>query len=144
MSAGKSLIHIMLALAMGLGPAAAGDGAPPNTTWLWSKTSAAVSNSTAALATGRFDRAIRLALRAVANDTGPDRVIAVHNLCLAWLAKDQPDAADPYCVEAIVAIAGESGLSTEQQVAVLENIEHMQRQHPRARMLQLAARATCQ
>ena len=97
-------------------------------TWVWSVSSAPVSNSTAALATGHTKRAIRLATRALGAVSGPDRVIALHNLCLAWLADGEPAKADPHCTEAIVAIAGEPGLSPKDQAAILANIELARRQ----------------
>jgi len=70
--------------------------------WLWSATSPAVNRSTEALATGHAVRAVRLAkTAALTARQDADRLIAVHNLCLALLAGRAATDAGPHCHTAL-------------------------------------------
>lgn len=71
--------------------------------WIWSATSPAANNATSALAAGRTTRAIRLASAVV--ESAPhasDRLIALHNLCLARLTQGDITRADIHCRTALL------------------------------------------
>ena len=70
-------------------------------TWIWASKGTSVASSTAAMAIGHMPRAIRLATEALDGATGPDRVIALHNLCLARLEQGHPAKAEPSCAAAL-------------------------------------------
>ena len=95
------------------------------TSYVWSARSSAVSNSTAALAQGHEQRAIRLAADSLANAKGADRVIALHNLCLAHLKQQEPSAAAPHCAAALTEAQAAFGDKTKR--IVVNNIEQAQR-----------------
>jgi hypothetical protein len=87
-----------LALTLGAGASGAAEDAPD--VWLWSARAPLLNRSTEALATGHPARAARLARAAhEAASQAPERVIALHNLCLALIAQGTP--ADIYCRTAI-------------------------------------------
>jgi len=76
---------------------------PHSVQWIWSATSLAANNATAALAAGRTARAIRLANTVAETAALPsDRLIALHNLCLARLAQGDIARADTHCRTALV------------------------------------------
>ncbi|MDX2142135.1 MAG: hypothetical protein SFV19_02160 [Rhodospirillaceae bacterium] len=84
-------------------PAARADETRP--TPIWAEQSILVGQSTAALVTGHTRRAIRLASSAVDRVTGHDRIVALHNLCLAWLKHGEQNTASGYCDAAVRDIA---------------------------------------
>jgi hypothetical protein len=86
-------------------PGVAGADETVKPTPVWAERSIAVGNSTAALATGRTLRAIRLAASAVDRVDGHDRVVALHNLCLAWLIRGDGALAAGYCDAALHEVA---------------------------------------
>jgi hypothetical protein len=93
-----------LALAGAIGaaqvrPAIAADPATPVP--IWAQLSIRVGNSTSALVTGHTRRAIRLASTAVDRVAGHDRIVALHNLCLAWLKEGDTTTARGYCDAAL-------------------------------------------
>jgi hypothetical protein len=71
--------------------------------WLWPVQSVAVSQSTTALVLGHHGRAIRMAERALARTEGHDRVVALHNLCIAYLRSGELTSAIPQCNSALSA-----------------------------------------
>jgi hypothetical protein len=132
---------LVLIAALAALPAAA---APvKNATWLWSSQSNLVTNSTAALAVGRTGRAIALAEKAVEQTTGSDRMIALHNLCLAWLGRGDAATAEPYCNDAIAATdAGSTTAASPRTVAILlANIETARRQAETEQAIRVAETA---
>lgn len=114
-----------------------------NATWLWSSQSNLVTNSTAALAVGRTGRAIALAKKALEKVDGGDRMIALHNLCLAWLTRGELATAEPYCTEAVVAAAGgeQIAVSPRSAATVLANVELARRQADAERAVRMAQSA---
>lgn len=70
-------------------------------TWVWSSKGSAVANSTAAMSIGHMPRAIRQATEALESAQGPDRVVALHNLCIAHLERGNATAAEPSCTSAL-------------------------------------------
>jgi hypothetical protein len=72
--------------------------------WVWSATSPATNKATSALAAGHVARGLRLSRAAItAASTAADRLIAVHNLCLAHLAQGDLAGADAHCRAALLA-----------------------------------------
>jgi len=70
-------------------------------TWVWSSRGSAVANSTSAMSIGHMPRAIRQATEALESAQGPDRVVALHNLCIAHLERGNATAAEPSCTAAL-------------------------------------------
>jgi hypothetical protein len=71
--------------------------------WIWSGTSADINKATAALASGHIKRGLRLTTDAQASlAQASDRLIAIHNLCLAQLAQGAIVAADTPCRTALL------------------------------------------
>ncbi|MDX2221631.1 MAG: hypothetical protein SFV21_02715 [Rhodospirillaceae bacterium] len=117
---------LVLIAALAALPAAA---APvKNATWLWSSQSNLVTNSTAAMAVGRTGRAIALAEKALEKTGGSDRMIALHNLCLAWLSRGDAATAEPYCNDAVVAASTDEVASSRTTSILLANVETARRQ----------------
>jgi hypothetical protein len=99
-----NIIVLALVLAVSLAalsPARAGEPAQP--VWLWPQQSIAVAQSTSALVTGRPERAAKFALRGLKDSAGYDRVVALHNLCLALVRLEETDRAQPVCDSAMTA-----------------------------------------
>jgi hypothetical protein len=69
--------------------------------WLWSSTEARVNRSTEALAGMRSQRAVRLATAAMNAALPTDRLIARHNLCIAFLMTRRMVSAEPHCRAAL-------------------------------------------
>lgn len=126
---GLAVSVMALGLALALSPVAkAESGDRPSL--IWSSKSSAISNSTAALSTGHTQRAIKLATGALESAKGADRVIAIHNLCLAHLDRNDVAAASPHCAAAVTEAPEVLGSKT--QGIVTANIE-------RARQAQAAS-----
>jgi len=92
-------VFLMLAGTLLAPPAAA---QAPQTEWLWSARAPVVNRSTEALAAGHTARAVRFAL--LARNSAPaaaDRLIAVHNLCLALIGNADAAASEDHCRSAV-------------------------------------------
>src|SRR5262249_52515820 len=75
----------------------------PRIQWIWSPTSADVNKATSALATGPPPPAVRPAGTAIPpSATSSDRLIAVHNLCLAHLSRGDIARAETHCRGALL------------------------------------------
>lgn len=103
----------------GLGEAHAKE--PSRGILVWSTKSSGVSDSTVALSNGNYPRAIKLASGALENAAGVDRVVALHNLCLAHLHQGDAEAAAPHCNAALA--EAPVSLNTKTMRRVLGNIE---------------------
>ena len=96
-------VLVAAALALQATAAEIKSSAQPNIQWVWSVTSLEVNSATSALASGHLTRAARIAGNAAATVSSPaDRLIAVHNLCLARLAQGDIVAAEAHCRAALL------------------------------------------
>lgn len=69
--------------------------------WLWSDSAPYSNAAAAAFRDGQTGRGLRLAHKALANaEDKRDRLIAHHNLCVAYADKARPQAAMRHCQEA--------------------------------------------
>lgn len=104
----NSLNIIVLTLVLAVSFAAVGAAQPAEAKpvhWLPADTSIAVAQSTAALAQGHPARAAAAAARALDQTHGYDRVVALHNLCVALLRRGETERAAPHCDAAVKAAA---------------------------------------
>jgi hypothetical protein len=62
-----------------------------------SPTSSAVNRMSQALAKGQFTSVTRMGTPEEISDNAADRMIAAHNLCLAWIARGDRAKADAFC-----------------------------------------------
>jgi hypothetical protein len=100
----NSLNIIVLAMVLAVSFAAVGAAQPAEAKpvqWLTAETSIPAAQSTAALIQGHPARATAMAARALDRAQGYDRVVALHNLCVALLRQDQATRAAPACEEAM-------------------------------------------
>jgi hypothetical protein len=74
--------------------------------WLWSRTSVVVNRSTEALASGHAARAQRFSTVAAQTTSATDRMIALHNLCIALLNQNKTEGAQTACRDALSAPSG--------------------------------------
>lgn len=126
---GLTTTIVILGVVLALSPVAKAESTK-GPSLIWSTKASAVSNSTAALSTGHTQRAIKLATEALDKVKGADRVIALHNLCLAHLDRQDAAAANPFCAAALSEAPEALGPRTE--TLVVGNIE-------RARQVQAAS-----
>jgi hypothetical protein len=100
----NSLNIIVLALVLAVSFAAVGLAQPAEAKpvqWLPAEASIPAAQSTAALVQGHPARAQIMAERALEQAQGYDRVVALHNLCVAWLRRGEAERAAPHCDEAV-------------------------------------------
>ena len=70
--------------------------------WFTSSTSPLLNRSSIELATKHANRGIQFANRALEKKLNPgDKLIAYHNLCIGYLASDNPTFANQYCALAL-------------------------------------------
>jgi len=104
----NSLNIIVLALVLAVSFAAVGMAQPAEARpvqWLPAENSIATAQSTTALVQGHPARAVAAAERALGHSEGYDRVVALHNLCVALLRQGATERAAPHCDEAMKAAA---------------------------------------
>jgi hypothetical protein len=74
------------------------DQPPAGVDWVLTGDSVALDRSTSYLANGYAQAAIRHANRVLHRNSTPlEKLIANHNLCIAWNVRAEPQAAEPFC-----------------------------------------------